>query len=60
MDYISFKNGIPVKSLNIIEEGRLAKMHYISGSENSSSRSDVTAHAFQQVSQDFAATSSPY
>ena len=36
MNYISFKNNIPVKNLKIIEEGRWTKIHYISGSENSS------------------------
>ena len=59
MNYITFKNNIPVNNLNIIEEGRWTKIHYISGSENSSSQCDITAHAFEQVSQDFTVMSSP-
>ena len=58
MNYISFKNNIPVKNLNTVEVGRWTKIYYISGSENSSSRCDVTAHAFEQVSQDFTVMSS--
>ena len=59
MNYISVKNNIPVKNFNIIEEGRRTKIHYISGSENSSSRCDVTAHAFEQGRQDFTVMGSP-